>query len=83
MYEALHEDVVPNARMVTSYHMYSGGVRISVSLSTVQFVPAGTRTRLVFTEHLVCLNGYEDAGAKDRAHGVGGHLDRLATFLAG
>jgi uncharacterized protein YndB with AHSA1/START domain len=81
-YDARHEDVVPNERMITSYHMYRNDVRISVSLSTVQFVPAGTGTRLVFTEHVICLNGYEDPGAKGRAQGVGTHLERLATYLA-
>jgi uncharacterized protein YndB with AHSA1/START domain len=82
-YDARHEEVVPNERMITSYHMYVDDVRISVSLSTVQFVPAGSGTRLVLTEHLVCMNGFEDPGAKDRAHGIGLHLDRLATYLAG
>jgi uncharacterized protein YndB with AHSA1/START domain len=82
-YDARHEDVVPNERMITSYHMYRDDVRISVSLSTVQFVPTGKGTRLVFTEHVVCMNGYEDPGAEGRAHGVGTHLDRLATYLAG
>ena len=82
-YEARHEDVVMNERIITSYHMYRNDVRISVSLSTVRFVPNGTGTRLVFTEHLVCMNGYDDPGAKDRAHGVSTHLDRLATYLAG
>jgi uncharacterized protein YndB with AHSA1/START domain len=82
-YDARHEDVVPNQRMITSYHMYRDGVRISVSLSTVQFVPAGAGTRLTFTEHLICLNGFEDPGAEGRAHGVGMHLDRLAIYLAG
>jgi uncharacterized protein YndB with AHSA1/START domain len=80
-YEARHEDVLPNERMITSYHMYRNDVRISVSLSTVQFVPAGSGTRLMFTEHLICLNGYEDPGAQDRARGVGTHLDRLAAYL--
>lgn len=32
-------------------------------------------------EHLVCLNGYEDPGAKGRAHGVGLSLSRLATYI--
>jgi hypothetical protein len=49
----------------------------------VQFVPAGTGTRLIFTEHLICLNGYEDPDAKGRAEGVGTHLERMAAYLAG
>lgn len=39
------------------------------------------RNGLVFTEHLICLNGYEGPGANDRAEGVGAHLERMATYL--
>jgi uncharacterized protein YndB with AHSA1/START domain len=43
-------DIVPNERIVFAYSMFVGDYRMSVSLATVQFFPAGKGTRLVFTE---------------------------------
>jgi hypothetical protein len=52
-----------------------------VSLTTVEFVPDGDGTRLVFTEQGVFFDGLEDPA--EREHGTGKLLDALARFLAG
>ncbi|ESX44809.1 activator of HSP90 ATPase [Mesorhizobium sp. LNJC384A00] len=46
-YTATYQDIVPNQRIVYSYDMLFGDVRISVSLATIELRPEGTGTRLV------------------------------------
>lgn len=40
--------------------------RISVSLATIEFRPAGAGTRLVVTEQGAFLDGYDDAGGREQ-----------------
>jgi len=47
----------------------------------VELEPVADRTRLVFTEHLVCFHGYDDPGAQSRISGTEAHLDRLGKYL--
>jgi hypothetical protein len=47
-------------------------------LATVEFKPAGTSTRLIFTEQAVVLDGYDNAA--DRERGTRGLLDKLAQI---
>ncbi|MGH6750266.1 MAG: polyketide cyclase, partial [Methyloceanibacter sp.] len=60
--------------------MQIDGVPISVSLATVEFKPAGKGTLLVITEQGAFLDGYDDAGSRER--GTGMLLERLAESLA-
>jgi hypothetical protein len=53
--------------------------RISVSLTTVEMTPKGKGTRLVFTEHGVFLDGYDDSGSRER--GSNFMLDELGKAL--
>jgi hypothetical protein len=46
--------------------MYWQGKKISISLATIEFVAAGRGTKLVVTEHGAFLDGYEDAGGRER-----------------
>lgn len=80
-YRSRYEQIVPDARIVNAYRMFLNDVLISVSLATVEFHSDGKGTKLLFTEQLTCLADYTDPDAKDREHGVGAHLDRLATYL--
>lgn len=80
-YASRYEEIVPDERIIFSYRMKLNGTPISVSLATVQFKPEGTGTRLLFTEQLTCLDGYEDPDGRDRAHGTGIHLERLERYL--
>jgi uncharacterized protein YndB with AHSA1/START domain len=52
-YDALYQDIVPDERIVLTYAMYMDKTRISVSLGTTEFKPAGQGTRLVYTEQAV------------------------------
>src|SRR4051812_17590131 len=54
-YEARYQDIVPNERIVYTYDMHRDKTRISVSLATVEFKPAGAATRLIFTEQAAFL----------------------------
>ena len=79
-FDALYYDIVPDRRIVYAYDMHLGDVRISVSLTTVEFKPDGTGTRLVFTEQGVFLDGYDDAGSREG--GTKWLLDKLGETLA-
>ena len=70
---------MPDQRIVLTYEMHMDKTRISVSLGTTEFKPAGTGTRLVYTEQAVFLDGHDDAGGRE--HGTRGLFDQLARFL--
>jgi uncharacterized protein YndB with AHSA1/START domain len=80
-FEALYRDIVPDARIVYTYDMFVDGIRISVSLATVELKPEGGGTRLVFTEQGAFLDGHE--APSRREHGMGGLLDSLGRWLEG
>jgi hypothetical protein len=50
-----------------------------VSLATIELKPAGKGTKLVITEQGVFLDGYDDAGSRER--GTKGLLDQLEAAL--
>ena len=54
-------------------------VHISISLTTVEFKPAGAGTRLVVTEQGAFLDGYDDSGSRER--GTRALLDQLESAL--
>ncbi len=78
-YDARYWDIVPSERIVFTYGMHLNDKRISVSLATVSLRPAGTGTRLTFTEQAVFLDGFVDGGGRER--GTRAHLDRLDAVL--
>lgn len=78
-FDALYQDIVPNERIIYSYDLHLDDKRISVSLTTVEFKPAGAGTRMIFTEQVAFLDGYDDAG--EREHGTRIGLDRLDAAL--
>jgi len=80
-FEAVYHDVVPRERLVYAYEMHLDDKKISVSLATLQLTPAGAGTRLRVTEQGAFLDGYDDAGARER--GTGALLDALGAALAG
>lgn len=80
-FDAVYFDVVPNERLVYAYEMRLNDRKISVSLATMQVQSDDTGTRLVVTEQGAFLDGYEDAGARER--GTGLLLDRLGASLDG
>jgi uncharacterized protein YndB with AHSA1/START domain len=78
-YEALYQDIVPDARIVYTYDMHRDETRISVSLTTVEFKADGAGTKLIFTEQGAFLDGKDKP--EYREQGTTGLLDALAREL--
>jgi uncharacterized protein YndB with AHSA1/START domain len=78
-YEARYQDIVPDQRIVYAYDMYLDDTRISVSLGTVQIEPAGSGTRLTYTEQGAFLDGHDTPEARE--HGTRELLDALGRVL--
>ncbi len=78
-FEATYHDVVPNERLVYSYVMHLDEKKISVSLATIQLKPDGAKTTLSLTEQGAFLDGYDDAGSRER--GTAHLLDALGASL--
>jgi uncharacterized protein YndB with AHSA1/START domain len=78
-YEARYRDIVRDERIVHTYEMYIDERRISVSVATVEFTPAGDGTWLVYTEQGAFLDGSDTP--EQREHGTNVLLDKLATTL--
>jgi uncharacterized protein YndB with AHSA1/START domain len=78
-YSAEYWEITDNERIVSSYEMHLDQQRISVSLATMEFKPNGAGTKFVLTEQGVFLDGYDDAGERER--GTNELLGQLDTFL--
>ncbi|QHB54471.1 polyketide cyclase [Ralstonia solanacearum] len=78
-FEAVYHDVVPDERIVYAYTMHLDARKISVSLATLELKPSGAGTRLVMTEQGAFLDGYDDAGSRER--GTQFLLDALGRSL--
>lgn len=78
-FDALYRDIVPDRRIVYTYDMLIDGVRISVSVATVELAPEGGGTRLVFTEQGAFLDGRETPAR--RQQGMGSLLESLGRWL--
>lgn len=77
--ETIYLDVVPDKRLVLSYCMIIDGKRISASLATVEFLPDGQGTKLIYTEQASFLDGADTC--KSREEGCGYLLDTLGRVL--
>ena len=78
-FDATYWDIVADGRIVYCYAMHLDDRKISVSLATLEFEAAGKGTRLVVTEHGAFLDGYDDAGSRER--GTRKLLENLAKSL--
>lgn len=74
-----YQDIIPNERIVYTYEMKIGENRISVSLATLEFKPAGSGTLLTMREQGVFLDGYDDPAGREA--GSQGLLDALEASL--
>jgi uncharacterized protein YndB with AHSA1/START domain len=81
IFDAIYHDVVPNERIVYAYEMHLDERKISVSLATLEVKRTAAGTRLVMTEQGAFLDGYDDAGSRER--GSKFLLEALAAFLKG
>ena len=80
-FDAYYFDVVPDSRIVYAYEMHLDDRKISVSLATLESTEADGGTRLRITEQGAFVDGYDDAGGRER--GTGMLMDRLAASLEG
>lgn len=78
-YNADYWDIAENERIVTSYQMHLDARRISVSLATYEFKPSGSGTQFVLTEQGAFLDGYDDAGERER--GTRELIGQLEAYL--
>lgn len=79
-YDALYEDIVHDERIVYTYNMHRDGVRMSVSVTTVELRADGDRTDLRYTEQGVFLDGEDKPELRE--HGTKAVLDKLGEALA-
>lgn len=77
---ARYLDIVPECRIIYAYDMSFKGQRLSASLATVEFILAGTQTRMKFTEQAAFL-GSVDA-RHERVIGTETGFDRLIEVIA-
>jgi uncharacterized protein YndB with AHSA1/START domain len=64
--DTVYLDIVPDRRIVLAYTMAVGGRRISASLATVEIVPEGDGTRLVFTEQGAFFEGSDGPELREK-----------------
>jgi uncharacterized protein YndB with AHSA1/START domain len=80
-FECHYYDIVPNERIIYSYEMHLDDTKISVSLATLEFKREGNGTRFVMHEDGAFLDGYDDAGGRER--GSQGLVEQLGAYLRG
>jgi len=78
-YQARYHDIVAGERIVTTYEMYAGDTRTSVSVASFEFQAHGDGTRLVITESGAFLDGLDDVAERER--GTRTLLDHLEQSL--
>jgi uncharacterized protein YndB with AHSA1/START domain len=77
--DSVYQVIQPNERIILAYAMAIDGAPLSGSLLTMEFVPEGTGTRLVFTEQGAYLDGKD--GPINREEGSRELLESLARTL--
>ena len=79
-YEARYDDIVDDQRIVYTSFMLRNDVRISSSLTSVEFIAEGDGTKLVLTEHGIYFDGEDKP--EDRKEGISIQLATLGEWLA-
>lgn len=79
-YDATFRDIVDDRRIVSTYDVLIAGRRISVTLLTVEFEPAGAGTHLILTEQCAFFDELDSIA--DRMPGVEDMLVKLDAYLA-
>jgi len=77
--DAEFQDIVPDQRIVFTYRMGMGPTPFSASLTTVEFAPHGSGTRLTYTEQLAMLDGSDSAAGREE--GCRFLMEKLAREL--
>jgi uncharacterized protein YndB with AHSA1/START domain len=79
LFDAVYFEVVADERLVYAYDMWMGERKLSVSLASLEFRPEGEGTKLIVVEQGAFLDGYDDAGSRER--GTTMLLDRVGEAL--
>jgi len=58
-------EIVSNERLIFCYQMAMAGVPMSVSLTTIEFIPQGSGTLLLHTEQGAYLDGRDDGTQRE------------------
>jgi uncharacterized protein YndB with AHSA1/START domain len=77
--DTVYQIIQPDERIILAYAMTIDGAPLSGSLLTIEFVPEGSGTRLVFTEQGAYLDGKD--GPVHREEGSRELLEKLAAEL--
>lgn len=77
--DAEFQDIIPDRRIAFTYRMAMGANPFSASLTTVEMVPSGSGTRLIFTEQLAIFDGSDSA--QGREEGCRSLMESLAAEL--
>lgn len=72
------DDIVLHQRIVSAYAISKGDMRISSSVSSVEFIPDPAGTQLLITESGAFLDGHDSA--EGRKGGVQQQLEQLHQF---
>ncbi|HEY4390697.1 MAG TPA: SRPBCC family protein [Paenibacillus sp.] len=80
-YDAIYQELVPQKRIVYTYTLDSGSTRMSVSITTIEFIKVEDGTKLIFTEQGAYFDGHDTP--EIREHGTNLMLDTLGKVLGG
>lgn len=78
-FDANYQELVPEQRIVYTYTLDSGGIRISVSITTVELIKVEGGTKLIFTEQGAFFDGHDTL--EIREHGTNVMLDTLGKVV--
>lgn len=78
-FEALYQEIVPNERLVYTYSLDQGDIRISVSIATVEFQSTAEGVKLIFTEQGAFFDGHDTPAQREQ--GTHEMLDLLGKSL--
>lgn len=79
-FDAYYQEILPQERIVYSYTLDSNETRLSVSITTIEFIPVEGGTKLVFTEQGAFFDGHDTP--EIREHGTNELLDMLGRSLS-
>lgn len=80
VFNAIYQEIVPEQRIVYTYTLDSDGKRMSVSITTIEFIEVEGGTTLIFTEQGAFFDGLDTPEVRE--HGTNELLDALGKALA-
>ncbi|HWH97370.1 MAG TPA: SRPBCC family protein [Pseudolysinimonas sp.] len=81
VFDAVYYEITENERLVYGYEMHVNGVRLSVSLASIELAATDAGTRLTLTEQGTYFDALDNPA--QRKEGTSELLDRLGTVVVG